>query len=62
MMRYCQVCGECLETHNLNFKYCQRPECQEVKNRTAPAMTMRRIRRERNVKRWLENCQKEMGA
>lgn len=62
MMRYCIVCGACLETHNLSFKYCQRAECQGFKKRSLPRMTMRKLRREQNVKRWLENNLREARA
>jgi hypothetical protein len=48
-MRYCVVCGACLESHNLSLKYCKRPACQDVKKSKSTVESMRRTRRERKL-------------
>ena len=51
MMRYCVICGDCLNTHNINRVACNKPECKAERKRRQCSQAMRRDRRRAKIRR-----------
>jgi len=61
MMRYCLICGECLETHNINRVACKNPECQTTRRRRVCSEAMRLARRKLKFRKLVNRAYSPKG-